>query len=121
MESSTSDWTKEMVPFSLLKEMAQEWDWGVFLSGSEDTATMVNFLKFSGVVPKDVNWNRKNSLPRTSLDKNAIPAGYLAEVAHEWDGDGYSQASDFVSALEFEVAGTRKNDMVSEVMEELGK
>lgn len=121
MALKTNDWTKETVPFSLLKEKADEWDWGVFLSGSEETATMVEFLKFSGIIPSIVVWNRKNSLPRTSLDKNAIPAGYLAEVAHEWDSDGFSEAKDFVAAIEFEIAGTVKNHMVSEVMEELGR
>lgn len=119
--TSNSDWTKETVPYALLKEKAEKWDWGVWMSEDYENATMVNFLKYSGIIPNDVEWNRKNALPRTSLNKDAIPAGYLAEVAHEWDSDGYSEAQDFVKALEFEIAGTAQNALVTETMEELGR
>ena len=117
MVLSTTDWTKETTTLNHLREKAREWD-----DSERDTRPpMTEFLKFAGLVPHTVVWKRKNSLPRTSLDRNAIPVGYLAEVAYEWDNDGYSTADEFIDAIEFEVAGTASNNLVSEVMEELGR
>lgn len=121
MDSQSKDWTKETYSFDYLLDKAREWDWGIELTGDYENVTMIHFLKWTGVVPGSVEWKRKNSLPRTALDQKAIPAGYLAEVAYDWDSDGFSLAEDFVRALEFEVSGTSQNRMVSEVMEDLGR
>ncbi len=104
-----SDWTKETYGLDWLKEQAK---FGT-------VSLTMDWLREIGVVRGP--WGRRNALPRTALDASAIPAGYLAEVALSWDDDGLSHPSDFVSALEFEINGTDKNDVVGEVLSSLGK
>lgn len=108
------DWTRRNISLPFIREKAHEWD-------SNHDSGMMDFMRWAGLVPRDTVFTRRNSLPRTSLDPNFIPVVYLAEVANEWDEDGYSTAVDFVDAIEFEVSGTNKNTLVSEVMGELGK
>lgn len=117
------DWTKETHSLSWLRAEAINWDWYQEMSGGdfETDHTMLNFLRFAGVLPIGVEWNRGNAIPKTNLDGNSIPAGYLAEVAFDYDKDGYSTASDFIDMLEFEVAGTSSNDVLGEVMADLGR
>jgi hypothetical protein len=68
---------------------------------------MVGWLKRIGVIPAAVR-----KFPRASdrlVDPNGIPAGYLAGMAYEWDSWGGGATSmQFVSALEFQVRGTKK-------------
>lgn len=119
MELTVSDWTKETTTLDFLRKSAEIWDESIIHMDHGDH--ILDFLKYAGLVPLGVQWKRKNSLPRTSLDRNNIPVGYLAEVAYEWDQDGDSTATEFVAAIEFEVAGTASNNLVSEVMEDLGR
>lgn len=102
-------WTKE----------TYDLDWLAKKAKTSSTGCAMDFLRQIGVVRGP--WGRRNAIPRTSLDRTAIPAGYLAEVALGWDDDGPSHAEDFVSALEFEVGSTDKGDMVGEVLSSLGK
>lgn len=83
--------------------------------------SMMGWLRTLGIIPNDVVWTRGNALTKTSLHANAIKAGYLAELAYEWDKDGESTAFEFVDALRFEVNGESKNEVVSEVLGELGR
>ena len=114
-------WTNETTSLEYLREQAESWDWFMSLSGDYSNASMIRFLQWAEVIPEEAEWKRGNALPRTSLDKNVIPAQYLAEVAFDYDKDGFSTASDFIDMLEFEVKGTVANSLVSEVMEELGR
>jgi len=86
----------------------------------EDIPAM-EFLKNCMIVPADVVWKRRNSMTRTSLSAAGIPAGYLAELAYDWDKDGPSSPRDFVHALEFEISGHPRNDEVSQVLGSLGR
>lgn len=115
------DWTTETYSLDYLRERAEQWDWGIELSGDYSNASMLRFLVWSEVIPTEVEWRRGNSIPRTNLNGKAIPAGYLAEVAFDYDKDGWSSADDFIKMLEFEVSGTKDNEAVSEVMAELGR
>jgi hypothetical protein len=44
-----------------------------------------------------------NRLPRLNLQPDHIPAGYLAEVAYEWDTWGESTPPEFIEAFSAEV------------------
>lgn len=79
------------------------------------------FLQMAGVIPYGIEWKRGNQIPKTRLNRDGIEARYLAEVAYDWDKDGETTATEFVSALEFEVEGTEQNEAVTEVTEALGK
>ncbi len=105
-----SEWTKQTYDLDYLKVQA-------LLHPTVSSA--MGFLREIGVVRGP--WGRRNAIPRTNLDRTAIPAGYLAEVALGWDDLGPSEPTDFVSALEFEVNDTTKNDMVREVISSLGR
>lgn len=113
------DWKTETYSLGYLESKATLFDYingGVY----DDRFGMLNFLKWAGVVPVDVDWKRRNAIPQTSMDANAIPAMYLAEVALEWDDDGVTDAFAFVDMLRAEVSGTPENAIVSETMQELG-
>ena len=119
------DWTKSNIHLEYLRACANVFDdtesrHTHSLAIQDDHQSMLSFLKFAKVIPADTVWKRGNALPRTSLDSRAIPAQYLAEVAFDYDKDGYSRAADFIRVLEFEVSGTAANDALSEVMSELG-
>lgn len=81
----------------------------------------MDFLQRGGIIPYGIVWKRGNSIPRTRLSAAGIEARYLAEVAHDWDKDGDSTATEFVEAIAFEVEGTPLNDAVREVTEGLGR
>jgi hypothetical protein len=104
------DWTKETYDLDWLNEQANI---------HRGMSFAMDFLREVRVVRGP--WGRRNAIPRTSLDRKAIPAGYLAEVALGWDDLGPSEPIDFVSALEFEVNDTNKSDMVGEVLSSLGR
>lgn len=84
-------------------------------------ASALSFLQFAKVMPEGMGWSRRNKIPRTSLNADALPAPYLCEVAKEWDDDGHTTATEFIDALSFEIVGTRQNTIVNETMEDLGR
>lgn len=102
------DWKTQTYNLEWLKNMASQ---------SLETSA-IRFLKGSGIMPWDLDWKRGNAIPRT-LDPNAIPASYLAEVAFDWDKDGASSAKEFIDAIEFEVRGTEKNELAALSLGEL--
>ena len=104
------DWKDETYSISQLDE------WTVIPSLS-----IMGWLRSIGIIPNDAVWTRGNALTKTSLNADAIRAGYLAELAYEWDKDGESTPSEFIDALRFEVNGTAQNNMVAEVLGELGR
>lgn len=80
---------------------------------------MVTWLRLIGVIPATVEWRRGNRLPNTNLDPQAIRAGYLAEVAQDWDTEGYTTPREFLEALAFEIRDTPQKQVVSEVLDGL--
>jgi hypothetical protein len=81
----------------------------------------IAFLKLIEVIPESVEWKRGNAIPKTNLNADAIPAGYLAEVAYDWDKDGPSAPWEFVDAIAAECNGTEVNTEVSDVLGQLGR
>jgi len=80
---------------------------------------MVTWLQIIGVIPSDVKCNRGNRHPNTNLNPRKIRAGYLAELAHDWDQLGHTSPRDFVNALSFEVSGQPGRISVQTVLAEL--
>lgn len=109
--NTSSDWKTRKVSLSWLRMRATS------LNGLDSAMA---FLKEVGVVPREVEWRRRNRLPSVNTPADAIPAQYLAEVALDWDDMGPSKPSEFVHALSFEVAGTPQRDAVAEVLSALG-
>ena len=106
-----NDWKTETYGYNWLRKQAAD-------HGHMDSA--MEFLRAVGVVPADVEYGRATRVVSNSLDPQAIPALYLAEFANDWDNIGPSSPDFFVAALEFECAGSRKRDVVSETLTELG-
>lgn len=106
-----SEWQKQTVTFDFLKKSAK---------GFPLKLPMLTWLRIIGVVPMMLEWRRSNRLPNTNLDPDKIPAGYLAEVAYEWDQDGRTTPAEFIEALAFEVNGTASKNQVASVLRELG-
>jgi hypothetical protein len=104
------DWKDKTVSLEQLFELAE----------IHNDQGAINFLKHAQIMP-DVDWKRSNANTKTNLDPLAIRAGYLAELAYEWDKDGLTEPRDFVESIEFEVRDSPRNRNVSEVLGELGR
>lgn len=89
-------------------ENIEPWGSGIF-----------SFLKRIGVVPQGVE-SMPRAKVRLSIDPSAVPAGYLASCAYEWDTWGRSQPSDFVSAIDSELH-PEKRDIIAAVLTSLGR
>jgi hypothetical protein len=90
-----------------------------WLRENTDDAPCMSFLWLVklGVIPQGTKWKRSNRIVNTNLKPDAIPAGYLAEVAYEWDSWGGGASSrQFMDALAFEVNGTEQKSVASEMM-----
>lgn len=81
---------------------------------------VVPWLYAIGVLPNDVL-----SLPeptiRTELNPSSIKCGYLAASAFQWDDMGPSSPSDFLDAIEFEIAGSKRKAAAAEALTQLGR
>ena len=113
---NSHEWISKTHKLDILREKSRAYD---IAHKASDDGSAFDFLKYAGVVPMNMAWTRKNAIPRTNLNPDALPSGYLAEVAFEWDSDGTTSAGEFLDMLEFEVRGTPSNKRLSEVMEEL--
>ena len=108
---TSQTWQEQLVSLEALTCEAKwigEWDYGVFW-----------FLKNIGVVP----WGVKSVAATkvlTGLNPDAIPAGYLASAAFEWDSWGPSQPIDFIRALEAELH-PEKRDFIAALLTTLGR
>lgn len=107
-----ADWTETTVDLTRLRALAEQPGWGVAMPAFD-------FLKEVGAVPAHVM-----SMPvekvKLTLDRKAIPAGYLASAAYEWDQWGPSHPSDFVDAINTEL-DPQKRDLIGSVLTELGR
>lgn len=109
---STESWQDTSVSLSRLRQLAEQPGWGVAHPAFE-------FLHEVGVVPETV----KTASPakvRININREAIPAGYLASVAYEWDTWGPSHPLDFVEALEAELDPS-KREFISTLLTTLGR
>lgn len=114
------DWKTKTWSIAYLSHAAWVWDRHVEAEYYKAGLSMITFLKWAGVIPLNVEWRRRNAIPQTSINGEAIPGGYLAEVAYEWDDDGVTTARQFTDMLKAEIAGTPENEVISETMQELG-
>ncbi len=114
----SSNWSNKTYSLESIRSAANHYD-ELTIEGGKPFA--MDFLYWSGIIPQNVDWKRRNAVPRTSLDPDAIPAGYLAEVAYEWDDDGSAPIHAFVNMLAFECLDTRQNSVVNETMTDLGR
>jgi hypothetical protein len=57
---------------------------------------------------------------RLGFDAEAVPAGYLASAAYEWDTWGESQPEDFIDAIEAELL-PEKRDFIAKLLTALGR
>ena len=78
-----------------------------------------HFLQNAGYVPWDVQSVAATKV-RLNIALDAIPAGYLASAAYEWDSWGPSQPSDFLDAIEAEL-NPAKRDLIAAVLTSLGR
>jgi len=114
----TPKWEDTVYTLDFIRERAEHYD-ELTIEGGQPFA--MDFLYWSHIIPPDVKWRRRNAVPRTSLDPLAIPAGYLAEVAYEWDDDGSAPIHAFVNMLAFECVDSPQNNVVNETMTDLGR
>ncbi len=108
---TSQNWQDRLVSLDDLQVEAdnlEPWAYGVF-----------GFLRNIGVVPWDVA-SVAASQVRLTISRTAVPAGYLASAAYEWDSWGPSQPSDFISAIEAELNPARR-DIVAAVLTQLGR
>lgn len=107
----TSDWTKKLYRFSMLKHIAE-------MTGPY--TSVVAWLKDINVIPADVTYVKPTQV-KNELDPLNIDAGYLASVAYEWDSWGPSHPEDFMDALACELKGSAQRDAVSAILVALGR
>jgi hypothetical protein len=101
-----SEWESKIFSYTWLKEKA-----------NDSPGMMMDWLVRIGVVPRGTKWKRTNRIVNTSLKPSGIPAGYLAEVAYEWDSwGGGSTSRQFIQALSFEMAGSEKKAIATEMV-----
>jgi len=107
----TMDWKTLPISLTHLRYEADAmgpWDFGVY-----------GWLQNVGVVPWSVP-----SMPaekvRLGFDVEAVPAGYLASAAYEWDTWGPSQPEDFIDAIEAELL-PEKRDFIAKLLTALGR
>jgi len=110
----TMDWKTRPVSLTQLRYEAEAmsftgpWDWGVY-----------GWLQNIGVVPWSVPSMPKEKVKLTYAP-DAIPAGYLASAAYEWDTWGPSQPEDFIFAMEAEL-NPQKRDFIAQLLTALGR
>lgn len=110
--TSSKDWTELPVDLNRLKTLAEQPGWGVAFPAFD-------FLKEVGVVPEFVSSTAAAKV-RLNISTSAIPAGYIASAAYEWDTWGRSHPSDFIDALEAEL-NPEKREFISTLLTSLGR
>lgn len=109
------------------KDKTWSYDWLAKVATSKRTK-IGNWLQDIGVVPSNVKWKRSPMSIYNGLDRGAIKAVVLAELAHEYDktteefGDTeLTTESEFVEWLAYEIKGHPKREQFMAVMSTLGK
>lgn len=110
--ASSMDWTEKPVDLNRLKALAEQPGWGV-------AHPAFDFLKEVGVVPGAVK-SMAAAKVRLNIASSAVPAGYLASAAYEWDTWGRSHPSDFIDALEAEL-NPEKREFIASLLTSLGR
>lgn len=110
--TSSKDWTDKTVDLSALKRHAEQPGWGVAFPAFD-------FLKEVGAIPEHVN-TMPPAKVRLGIPQNAIPCGYLASAAYEWDTWGRSHPSDFIDAIDAEL-NPEKREFIAALLTTLGR
>lgn len=110
--TSSKDWTEVTVNLSDLKRLAEQSGWGA-------AHPAFDFLKEVGVVPETVR-SMPSAKVRLNIVPSAVPAGYLASAAYEWDTWGRSHPSDFIEAIEAEL-NPEKREFIAALLTSLGR
>jgi len=107
---NTQSWLTSSVSLDELRVKAAPWSWeiGAF-----------EFLHQIGLVPHEVK-TMPAAKVRLNIDPEAIPVGYLAATAYEWDTWGPSHPEDFVDMLEAELK-PEKRDFIAAILTSLGR
>jgi hypothetical protein len=105
-----TDWKTQLVSLTQLRSKAAIWshDIGAF-----------EFLHQEGVVPHEVLTMPAEKV-RLGFNAEAVPAGYLASAAYEWDTWGPSHPEDFIEAMECELR-PEKRDLIAGILTALGR
>lgn len=107
---TTPDWMQQTYSISWLRERAHE---------RRGLTGMMLFLRTIGVVPWDAPYTRRQSIPNTNLNPDAISAIYLAGFANGWDDLGDSDPVEAIDALSAEVVGEPRHAVVTEAIREV--
>lgn len=107
-----SHWTETPIDLNRVRDLAEQPGWGVAFPAFQ-------FLKEIGAVPANV-LSMPSEKVKLTIDPKAVPAGYLASAAYEWDTWGPSHPSDFVDAIFIEL-NPEQRDFVASVLTELGR
>ena len=108
---ANSDWQKQTFTLQWLRERQNAPFRRVF-----------DWLRAIGAVPAEqgvLRWGHNQNYK--TLNADAIPMGYLAMVACEWDSWGPSSPKQFLDAMELETAGHEARDLIVETLEALGR
>ena len=112
---SKQDWRSQTFALSWLRERRFDFD-------PASASPVFDWLRAIGVVPAEVaelKWGHNQNAPL--LNPDAIKAGYISQVAAEWDSWGRSTPTQFLDAMELETVGTTKRDVIAETLEALGR
>ena len=106
-----SEWQTKTYSYSHLKARASEYP----------ETSILDFLQKEGIIPQVVGTLHVPKAVNTNLKPDKIPAGYLADLAYEWDMYGTSTPAEFMQALAFEVAGTPEKENTASNLVRLGR
>jgi hypothetical protein len=106
------DWQDKTWAYNSLKSMSNVGDFG---------GTIIEWLKNVGVIPTEVKWRRAPMSIYNGLDGNAIKGRILAELAYEFDKEGYGTPAEYLEWLQYEIKGHPKRDGLLAVLATLGK
>lgn len=84
-----------------------------------DMTSSFEWFKRQGWVPADVTFMKVRQA-LVDLDPEAMPLGYLASSAFEWDTWGEASPVDFVKAMAADTRGARR-DLILETLSSLGR
>lgn len=107
---SSLDWKKKTWAYSFLQSNAHH-----------GATEIVSWLQSVGVIPSTVKWRRAPKSIYNGLDRNALPAQALAELAYEFDSEGKASPIDFLDWLEFELKGSLKRESYLMTLSSLGR
>jgi len=92
-----------------------------FAIGNGFSGSILAWLQYVGVIPADVRWRRAPMSIYNGLDRDAIKARVLAELAYEFDGEGPGTPLEYLEWLQYEIKGHPKREQLMAVLATLGR